>query len=77
MPVPMDVILVQAVDDWLQVHPQGKMNGTIPDRPKIKGDIVDQTRLIINAQNALLPKPPASCRFSGMAAGGFLLFENQ
>lgn len=59
MPVPMDVILVQAVDDWLQINPQGKMSGSsgpIPDRPKIKSNIVDQTRLIIDAQNALLPK---------------------
>ena len=56
MAVPMDVILIQAVDDWLQSNPQGKMNGTKPDRAKIKEEIVNQTRLIIDAQNALLTK---------------------
>lgn len=56
MSAPMDVILIQAVDEWLQANPQGKMNGTIPDRPKIKSEILERTKLIISAQNLLLPK---------------------
>lgn len=56
MSVPMDVILLQAVDNYLDANPQGKMNGTPPDRPKIKREIVDLTRVIIDAQNALLTK---------------------
>lgn len=56
MAVPMDVILVQAVDEYLKNNPQGKMNGTKPDRAKIKEEVVNQTRLIIDMQNAVLAK---------------------
>lgn len=56
MAVSMDVIYVQAVDEYLKNNPRGKMNGTKPDRAKIKEEVVNQTRLIIDMQNAVLSK---------------------
>ena len=56
MAVPMDVILLSTVDDYLSVNSHGKMNGTVPNRVKIKEDIVNQTRTMIEMQNALLSK---------------------
>ena len=52
MAVPMDSILLAAVDNWLLANPQG-IN---PNREKIKEEIVNQTRIIIDMQNALLSK---------------------
>ena len=52
MAVPMDSILLAAVDNWLLVNPQG----VNPNREKIKEEIVNQTRIIIDMQNALLSK---------------------
>lgn len=52
MAVPMDVILVTAVDTYIAANPQG----TPADRQKIKEEVVNQTRIIIDAQNALLTK---------------------
>jgi putative DNA primase/helicase len=48
----MDSILLAAVDNWLLANPQG-IN---PNREKIKEEIVNQTRIIIDMQNALLSK---------------------
>lgn len=56
MAVSMDVILVLGVDEYLKNNPQGKINGTKPDRAKIKEEVVNQTRLIIDMQNTLLAK---------------------
>ena len=56
MAVPMDDLLLSTVDDYLSQNPQGKMNGTFPNRAKIKEDIVNQTRTAIEMQNALLSK---------------------
>ena len=42
MAVPMDDLLLSTVDDYLSQNPQGKMNGTFPNRAKIKEDIVNQ-----------------------------------
>lgn len=52
MAVPMDSILLAAVDNWLLANPQGRN----PNREKIKEEIVNQTRIIIDMQNALLSK---------------------
>ena len=56
MAVPMDDLLLCSVDDYLDINPQGKMNGMSPNRAKIKEDIVNQTRTAIGMQNALLSK---------------------
>lgn len=56
MAVPMDVILLSTVDDYLSTNAYGKMNGTVPNRVKIKEDVVNQTRTMIEMQNALLSK---------------------
>lgn len=52
MAVPMDEMLLAAVDDWLTAHPQGR----IPNRKRLKEEIVNLTRTIIDAQNSLLSK---------------------
>ena len=52
MAVPMDVILVAAVNDYIKTNPQSYP----PDRAKIKEEIVNQTRIIVDAQNSLLSK---------------------
>lgn len=56
MAVSVDVILIQAVDEYIRNNPQDKINGTKPDRAKIKEEVLNQTQLIIDMQNVLLTK---------------------
>lgn len=52
MPLSMDVILVQTVINYITDNPPGPGF----DRLELQQNIVDQTRLAIDAQNALLSK---------------------